>query len=256
MSTAVQSRLVPPPPGISALGFIAGSILVHAVALFAAGHLHRDATPRVLPTPGELVEVEVAKPPPPEPEKAPPPAPKVKPPPIRVASVQKPPPPPKEKAPPPRNEDKPPEPQKAPPPLLVGVTLSSTTVAGGFAAPVGNTAYGKVADRATDAANVKPYSAPRYAPIYQVDRQPELVSEFKPPYPEEARRAGVEGRVTLQITIDETGKVTSAKVIQGVGYGLDEAAREGMLKARFKPAFKAGEPVATLLTFVYRFELP
>jgi protein TonB len=134
--------------------------------------------------------------------------------------------------------------------------MSSTTVAGGFAAPVGNTSYGKVADRAQNPSTVRPYAAPHYAPLYQVDRQPELLTEFKPPYPEEARRAGIEGRVTLQITVDEAGQVTSAKVIQGVGYGLDEAARTGMLKARFRPATKGGEAVATTLTFVYRFELP
>lgn len=252
MSPAVSPPIAPRARAapVAALAFLAGSILIHAVALAIASRAPEASAP-VAQTPIELVEVEVKPPPEPTP---PPPEPK-EPPKVRVAAVKRPAPPPDEKLPPPPNEETP-EPPKEPPPLVVGVTMSSTTVAGDFAAPVGNTAYGKVENRAQDPSTIKPYSAPKYAPLSSVDQPPELVSEFKPPYPEEARRAGIEGRVTLQITIDDSGKVTSAKVIQGVGYGLDDAARDGMLKARFRPAIRGGQNVATLLTFVYRFELP
>jgi protein TonB len=207
----------------------------------------------------ELVMVEVQKPlpPPPKEEPKPPPPPKpravVKPPPVKVAEAPKPP-PPQQEAPPPPNEPPPQQPPK-PVPLVVGLSLSSTTSAGTFAAPVGNTAYGKVADRAADPKEVKAYTAPKYTPIYQVDSEPRVASEVKIPYPEEARRAGIEGTVTLSITVDFEGKVVAAKVLSGPGYGLNEAAREAIRRFRFKPAIKAGEPVSTEMKYAYTFLL-
>ncbi|NVJ19580.1 energy transducer TonB, partial [Myxococcus sp. AM010] len=41
-----------------------------------------------------------------------------------------------------------------PPPLIVGMTMSSTTSAGSFAAPVGNTAYGRTGPTAKDPKDV------------------------------------------------------------------------------------------------------
>ncbi|RKH44225.1 energy transducer TonB [Corallococcus sicarius] len=186
--------------------------------------------------PVELVMVEVQKPPP-----------------IKVAEAVKPPPP--SEAPPPPNDTPPPEPQAKPPPLVVGMTMSSTTSAGSFAAPVGNTAYGKANGTAKDPKEVKGYSAPKYVPVYQVDSEPTVASEVKIPYPDEARRAGIEGTVTLSITIDADGKVGTVKVISGPGYGLDEAARDAIRRFRFKPAIKGGEAVATEMKYSYTFLL-
>ncbi|MFN0064127.1 MAG: TonB family protein [Myxococcaceae bacterium] len=249
MSPAVESGAHRLPSGLQLSLFALASILVHALVILVASRA--PSAELVQPPPLELEIIE-ASPPPPEPEATPPIEEK---PPIRVARVKplEKPPEPDTAPPPPLEEAKTPTPE--PPPLIVGVTLSSTTTAGGFAAPVGNTAYGAVERTAPDA-EAKPYAADRYAPVTSVDSAPELLSDFKPPYPEEARRAGVEGRVTLRITVDDNGTVTSANVLSGIGYGLDEAARTGILKSRFKPAIKAGRPIATVLTYVYRFELP
>ncbi|EAU64992.1 MxcH [Stigmatella aurantiaca DW4/3-1] len=209
-----------------------------------------------------MVEVEKPPPPPPEPPKEepppPPPPPKVKAPPkppaVKMAELEKPPPPPPEQAPPPPNEP-PPETPPKPVPLVVGISMSSTTSAGGFAAPVGNTAYGKADGKATAPQEVKAYSAPKYTPIYQVDSEPRVLSEVKIPYPDEARRAGIEGTVTLSITVDLEGKVVSVKVISGPGYGLNEAARDAIRRFRFKPAVKGGEAVSTEMKYAYTFLL-
>ncbi|RKH79828.1 energy transducer TonB, partial [Corallococcus sp. AB032C] len=158
-------------------------------------------------------------------------------------------------APPPPNDTPPPEPSAKPPPLVVGMTMSSTTSAGSFAAPVGNTAYGKANGTAKAPQDVKGYSAPKYVPVYQVDTEPSVASEVKIPYPDEARRAGIEGTVTLSITIDAEGKVSNVKVISGPGYGLNEAARDAIRRFRFKPAIKGGEAVATEMKYSYTFLL-
>src|SRR5262249_4331222 len=124
---------------------------------------------------------------------------------------------PREEAPPPPNQEPPPE--AAPPPqapLVVGLSMSSTTTASGFAAPVGNTLYGKAPEKASPPSEVRAYSAPRYTPLYQVDSEPVLISDVRM-YPEEARRAGIEGTVTLSITIDVEGEVVNARVLKGPG---------------------------------------
>jgi periplasmic protein TonB len=159
--------------------------------------------------------------------------------------------PPPPQAPPPPND----APQPARAPLVVGVSLSSTTSAGTFSAAVGNTVYGRTAERATAPSEVRGYSAPRYVPVYQVDTLPRVLSEFRPPYPPQARAANVEGQVTLSVTIDHEGRVIAVKVLSGPGYGLDEAAREAIRRARFAPATRGGEPVSTEFKFSYTFLL-
>ncbi|HYI02469.1 TonB family protein [Hyalangium sp.] len=260
MSQAALDSPFSPPRRSSqwALGFVVVSLALHGVGLLALSRM-KERTHSVAQKPVELVMVEVQKPPPPPPPKEepkPPEPPKVKPPkppPVKVAVAEKPPPPPPEQAPPPPNEP-PPEPTK-PVPLVVGISLSSTTSAGGFAAPVGNTAYGKVDNKAKAPSEVKEYAAPKYTPIYQVDSEPKVLSEVKIPYPEEARRAGVEGTVTLSITVDPDGKVVAAKIVSGPGYGLNEAARDAIKRFRFKPAIKGGEAVSTEMKYAYTFLL-
>ena len=233
--------------------FLAVSLGLHALALaYLAARPSLSAT---LERPLELVMVEVPPPPPP-PE--PPPKAKGPPPPIKVARAEtpRPPPPPDEPpAPPPPNDAPPPDQPKVKPVLVVGISMSSTTTAGGFAAPVGNTLYGKTEQKAADPSEVKAYSAPRYTPIHMVDSEPSVASEVKVPYPEEARRAGVEGTVVLSITVDDRGKVVSARIVSGPGYGLDEAARDAIRQFKFKPAIKNGEAVSTELKYSYTFLL-
>lgn len=253
-------RLAPDRSQRWVLVFVLASLALHGVGLLALSWM-KERPALVAHKPVELVMIEVQKPPPPPPPEPPreepkpkPPPPKVKPPPVKIAVAEKPPPPPPEQAPPPPNEPPPEQPPK-PVPLVVGISMSSTTSAGNFAAPVGNTTYGKVAERATNPSEVKQYTAPKYTPIYQVDREPQVASEVKIPYPEEARRAGVEGTVTLSITIDPDGKVVSAKIVSGPGYGLDEAARDAIRRFRFKPAIKGGEAVSTEMKYSYTFLL-
>ncbi|MDC0711664.1 energy transducer TonB [Stigmatella sp. ncwal1] len=239
------------------VGFVLGSLALHGGGL-AVLHLRPAAAPEPRRA-VEMVMVEVTRPVPPppppevkeEPKPAPPPPKAVRPPRLKVAEAPRPLPPPPVDAPPPPNDT--PTPTKAP--LVVGLSMSSTTSAGGFAAPVGNTLYGRTGDKARAPSEVKAYAAPKYTPIYQVDSEPRLASEVKVPYPEEARRAGIEGTVTLSITIDTEGRVVAARVLSGPGHGLEAAAREAILRFRFKPALKAGEAVSTEMKYAYTFLL-
>lgn len=87
------------------------------------------------------------------------------------------------------------------------------------------------------------------------DSEPMLLGEIKVPYPSEALRNETTGTVRMMVTTNASGAVTSVKVLSGPGYGLNEAARDAMLRFRFKPAMKNGEAVGYTFTYAYTFEL-
>jgi periplasmic protein TonB len=49
--------------------------------------------------------------------------------------------------------------------------------------------------------------------------------------------------------------VVAVKVLEGPGFGLNEAARDALRRFRFRPATQGGEPVATELKYTYTFQL-
>jgi protein TonB len=78
-------------------------------------------------------------------------------------------------------------------------------------------------------------------------------------YPPEAERAGVEGKVRLRVALDASGRVTSTRVLRGLGHGLDQAAVEALTRrCRFTPALAAdGRPVPFVIeSYSFVFELP
>ncbi len=198
----------------------------------------------------EAVEIEIALPPPAEPVRRPALEPRR--PARRLAPAARPAPPPPSEPPPASAEP----PERAP--IRVGVTLSATSPAGTTAAPVGNTLRGKPPERAGDPQAVAPYRAERYASPTEVSSLPVPLQVAVPDaeYPPEARRMGVEARVRLRLVVDERGRVASARVLSDPGYGLgDAAARVARRYFRFRPALRAGEPVATEIPFTVSFEL-
>jgi protein TonB len=132
-----------------------------------------------------------------------------------------------------------------------GLTLRSTTTAGSFEAPVGNTLAGKPPDKAADPSSVKPSPVP----LYELDSQPTVIGDVRIPYPEDARSRGIEGTVVLSVLVDETGQVRMVKLISGPGGGLDQAAAKAVERIRFRPALRKGQPVAAQITYRYTFLL-
>ncbi len=195
--------------------------------------------------PPKAMEFEVFETPPPPSPKTPEPEKEIQP---RIRT-------PREKLlPPPPNDAAPAEPTK-PVPLVTGISMSSTTQAGQFAVPVGNTTYGKTGT-ARDPSEAKPYAAADYALPGDADQEPEVIgSEIKVPYPEAARQAQVQGTVRLKVSIDAAGSVTGVVAIGGPGYGLREAAIGALQRFRFRPAMKRGQPIPYTFIYAYTFEL-
>lgn len=74
-------------------------------------------------------------------------------------------------------------------------------------------------------------------------------------YPEMARRAGIEGRVTVQFIVNENGDVENPRVIRGIGGGCDEAALEAVKQAKFTPGMQRGRPVRVQYSLPILFQL-
>jgi protein TonB len=236
------------------------TILVFVFGLFGSLLLHSGLLGYVATHPPKAPELNVplemdmivTPPPPPKVEKPPEPKPEPpKPKPVVKVDTPKPPPP----LPPPPNQEPPPQTPPKPVPIVIGVTMESTTATGDVAMQVGNSMYGKAEKKVVEPQNVQPYSAPKYVPPGTADEEPAVLHEVKIPYPEEARKADISGAVRLRIVVDIDGNVVDAKIVSGPGYGLNEAALQAIKKFRFKPAKKGGEAVSTTMVYSYNFEL-
>jgi protein TonB len=99
-------------------------------------------------------------------------------------------------------------------------------------------------------------------PVYfvAVEEMPEPIGgisgiQKKIVYPEIAKRAGVEGKVLVLAFVDESGNVTKAEVIKGIGLGCDEAAINAIVQTKFKPGMQRGKPVKVQVTIPVTFKL-
>lgn len=234
--------------------FIGFSLLAHAAMAFGIDSIEVKKSHAAT-----SIEIAEAKKPP---KKAPPPPAKIDPP-------RKPEPPTRERraAAPAPAEAPPPE---APPPSTApiadlpdfGLSLTGGVDGTGIALPTGGSARG---GPARPTAPVK--SAPRKLaanadgvgsaadPCEDPPAKPKPRSVPQPLGTEAARAAGVEGKVRVQLTVDETGHVVDVKLLQGLGYGLDEAALAAARRAEFEPAVRCGKPTRATFNISMRFTL-
>lgn len=89
----------------------------------------------------------------------------------------------------------------------------------------------------------------------EVDTKAEITARPDPVYTREARRMGVQGLVTLKLLLLPEGKIDRIKVVRTLPYGLTENAIRAACGVKFKPAVKAGNPVAQWVTIQYGFQL-
>ncbi len=76
-------------------------------------------------------------------------------------------------------------------------------------------------------------------------------------YPEEAKKAKVEGMVVVQFTVAKDGSVQDATVVKSIGSGCDEAALAVVnAMPRWSPAMKDGQPVSMQMSLPFSFKLP
>lgn len=152
-----------------------------------------------------------------------------------------------------------PSPRPPEPPKVVKKVfgLSKNTLQGNEASSVsvkaGNTIAKEIDQETLNPEDVE--SLPIPTEEYLVTQMPRLKSEVRVPYPAEARSKNIEGVVVMDILIDEKGKIRSATLIQGPGYGLNEAALKAIYQFEFSPAVVDKKPVAVRIRYSYRFVL-
>jgi protein TonB len=80
------------------------------------------------------------------------------------------------------------------------------------------------------------------------------ISKPQPAYPPIARAARAQGTVTVQILVDEGGRVVSASAVNGHPL-LQQAAVSAARNARFSPTLLSGQPVKVSGVITYNFVL-
>jgi len=93
------------------------------------------------------------------------------------------------------------------------------------------------------------------APISAGVLNGKAISLPKPDYPPDARAAGAEGVVVIQVTVDEQGNVAEARAISGPKQ-LQDVSVNAALQAKFSPTLLSGEPVRVTGVIVYNFGRP
>jgi len=82
------------------------------------------------------------------------------------------------------------------------------------------------------------------------------LARVAPMYPRNAARDGVEGKVLLELIVNPDGTVREAKVIESKPRGIfDAAAKQAVMKWKFKPRVVNGQPVAQKGTLPMEFTL-
>ncbi|MEP7052416.1 MAG: TonB family protein [Pseudomonadota bacterium] len=130
-------------------------------------------------------------------------------------------------------------------PAAARFILQAPLIVAGVGAPLARVA--------ADSANPPPATAP--FPEAAVDTPAKLQTGSPPSYTPAAEAAGVEAELPLEVVIDAGGAVQSARALEHVGYGLDEAALAAVRRYRFSAARRAGNAVAVRMRWVLRFQL-
>ena len=76
-----------------------------------------------------------------------------------------------------------------------------------------------------------------------------------PAYPETARRMRLGGLVEVEVVVDESGKVVSARALSGPG-ALRDVAVQAAYRAHFSPTKLSGQPVKIAGKINYNFTIP
>lgn len=86
-------------------------------------------------------------------------------------------------------------------------------------------------------------------------QQPRILYSPDPEYPENARKAKVQGTVQLSFTVGTDGRAHDVQVKKGLGHGLDEAAIAAVEKWKFLPGMQDGKPVDTTISVEVNFRM-
>lgn len=80
--------------------------------------------------------------------------------------------------------------------------------------------------------------------FFMVQQKPQIIKRVLPEYPELARKAGLEGKVIIEIIVGKDGHVKSARVLKSDNEIFNQAALNAVKQYVFKPAMQNDRPVS------------
>ena len=101
-----------------------------------------------------------------------------------------------------------------------------------------------------------PRNPPRAAVFVKARPDPSFAAAFHPPYPPSMAREGVEGQVTVRVTIDERGRVVAVEQVAATNSVFFEQTKSQALRFwRFVPATRDGRPIRSEQSLTVHFRL-
>ena len=90
--------------------------------------------------------------------------------------------------------------------------------------------------------------------FFAVSEKPQIIKKEVPLYPDLARKAQIEGKVVVTVTIDKKGNVEKAIIFKSIPM-LDEAAVAAAMQCKFKPAKQRDKFVKVKMNIPFDFKL-
>ena len=115
--------------------------------------------------------------------------------------------------------------------------------------------YIKIVPHDTTLDEKMPMYKPDETKIIELDRQPTPIKKVQPAYPDEARRAKIEGNVWVLCLIGKDGKVQETKLQRADNDVLAKAAIAAAKQWVFLPGKLRGKPIAVWVGIPFHFKL-
>jgi len=87
------------------------------------------------------------------------------------------------------------------------------------------------------------------------EQAPKALSRVNPVYPEAAKEKGLQGTVTVELVVDEAGKVADARVLKSTDPVFDAPSLEAVRQWTFEPPLQEGKPVRARFAVTIAFKL-
>ena len=82
-----------------------------------------------------------------------------------------------------------------------------------------------------------------------------ITKKVAPTYPADARGKHITGKVVLDVTVNEQGKVDTTKTKESADSSLEKSAIDAVKQWEFEPLKMDGKPVAFIITVTINFAL-
>lgn len=87
------------------------------------------------------------------------------------------------------------------------------------------------------------------------EKEPVVVRQVPPKYPDIAQRAGLEGTVYVMVWVDKEGKARKAKIMKSDAEVFNQAAIDAAMQWVFTPALQQKKPIDVWISIPFKFRL-